>query len=162
MNRETLPYLLQINYNMDLGLLNISPLFIQLLCSTRGIISPAEEVLCLAHTLPHMLEKAIALLILIYRKFQTKDTHQLFIICILVPCLLWHWLRESSAHLEILLGLLDSAILKAPLLFLSFICAVNYDLAYFQLAQKGSVSALFPCGFSILCICNVHFYSLSF
>lgn len=88
MNRETLPYLLQINYNMDLGLLNISPLFIQLLCSTRGIIRPAEEVLCLAHTLPHMLEKAIALLILIYREFQTKDTHQLFIICILVPCLL--------------------------------------------------------------------------
>lgn len=61
---------------MDPGLLNVSPLFIQLLCSTRGIIRPAAQVLCLAHTLPHMLEKAIALLTLTYREFQTKDTHQ--------------------------------------------------------------------------------------
>lgn len=76
MNRETLPYQLQTNYNMDLGLLNISPLFIQLLSSTKGIIRPAAEEVCLAHTLPHMLEKAIALLILTYREFQTKNTHQ--------------------------------------------------------------------------------------
>lgn len=76
MNRETLPYLLQINSNMHLGLLTISPLFIQLHCSTRDIIRPAAEVLHLAHTLSHVLGIAIALFILIYREFQTKYAHQ--------------------------------------------------------------------------------------
>lgn len=59
MNRETLPYQLQTNYNMDLGLLNISPLFIQLLSSTKGIIRPAAEEVCLAHTFHICLKKLL-------------------------------------------------------------------------------------------------------
>lgn len=105
MSREMLPYLWQISYNMDLGLLNISPLFIQLLCSTRQIIRPAEGGLHLAI--------AIALFILIYGEFQTKDAHQfihnmhtstMFALTLAKRALLfWRycWL------------LLDSAILKA-------------------------------------------------
>lgn len=76
MNREMLPYWLQINYNTDLGLLNISPLCIQLPCGTRDIIRPAAGVLHSAHTLPRVLGIAIALFLVIYREFHTKDAHQ--------------------------------------------------------------------------------------